>query len=809
MDQKNITKFLNYDGNYAMKWLMEAVYFTISANKNDPIVYKIFNLSDINVSVDDFLDETKKKIDKNKHIDYTKKRSPSELTDSIVTWLYYSIYWVYEIKDIDTKSSRKDQSILHMALKLHYYYLKYITMVDEKSRINKKSVEYAVGTVVRAIEILTKISQKKSAYLTEKYFPEAIDDIFVNFIDTIKNDYVEKECLFIKKDPDRKGEIFIKYDNPHIGIAFQLLPSRRLSKGYSKESEGNQDVENHNIIDYLLQGYLDVQKIVNLEKGKSARSNSSKLIGRCLDQVTQNEKLLMQSIDKVQNDNEETIEDGIYKDLKVRAALQEDVKVIPDQYKQRMINRSFSASIARQNKILNSAYDVPPFENLSVVIKHLASSRLDLEFTNKNLYLSVFILSIVLGRDYLEILELLIKEKSNECLIAVNKKLITVKLDHKLFGSSLKKFSVKNGKNISFNLPTGVVALYEYMRRQLLSLPEGSQEDLYNNEKQYIKFIEELMESCPNHVNFDLKNTWKILVVYSKNSFENNIASLCCIGKYITLDKSAMSYTSTHKSGQIHSNFINDIHNNLGIRKCINHLLWIDETEVKENYLFDKKMEYVGSNRLVKNEEIKKYFSYMRRAIQLEDDQIKYFNLYAIYARYALSLLLATRYGKASSNLKDISFELNLIRIIEKSDDRQSGVRFIPLCKQANKIIRKYKSLCSALGFKGDNIYFLDGNKRHILYGENKKTLVKIFNEDYSIDQSILDFIQYVPLNFGRHIAVKVAGEMNLNLYYMQAMMGHYSKGAEQFGYVSTTNSQDYILKVSGFFAKVGRVYGI
>ncbi len=199
----------------------------------------------------------------------------------------------------------------------------------------------------------------------------------------------------------------------------------------------------------------------------------------------------------------------------------------------------------------------------------------------------------------------------------------------------------------------------------------------------------------------------------------------------------------------------------------------------------------------------------MRRAMLLEDDQIKYFNLYSIYARYALGLLLATRYGRVSCNLKDVSFELNLIRIIEKSDDKRTGVRFIPLCREAKIIIRKYKSLCSELGLMGNDIYFINKGKKQILYGENKKVLVNIMHQDYDLDQNILDFIQKVPLNFGRHIKVKVSAERNFNMYYMQTMMGHYTKGTEQIGIVSSTDSKDYIVKTSSFLGKIGKSYGI
>jgi hypothetical protein len=86
---------------------------------------------------------------------------------------------------------------------------------------------------------------------------------------------------------------------------------------------------------------------------------------------------------------------------------------------------------------------------------------------------------------------------------------------------------------------------------------------------------------------------------------------------------------------------------------------------------------------------------------------------------------------------------------------------------------------------------------------------VNIFNRGYGLDQYILDFIRKVPLNFGRHIVGKGAVEKNFNIYYLQTMKGHYTKGTEQLGVVSTTDSQDYIFTTSAFLERIGKEYGI
>jgi len=807
--QNNIEKFLQYDGDYAKQWLAQSVNFTIAHNKNDKLISTIFNLSNIETDINTFLADVEKYMKEDSDAKYDKKRSPEELQKHIITWVYYSVFWAFDLKEVNKKNNRKYQLITYMALQFHYHYLQYITRVDEESRINIKSLEYAAMTVGRAIEILAKIAQQNSAYLSEKYFPANKDDLFHHFINIIENDYVEKECYFIKKNTEGSHEIFIKYENSHIGVDFQLLPSRRLSKG-SNSTENNDSIdENNKITQYLLQGSLEYEKIVNLEKGKRANKNKSKANGRHYDHVTQTEKLEKDNAGDRENAREESIEDNMQKYPKIRASLSSDIETIPDQFRQRMINRAMSSSIAKQNRMSSSTYEIPPMENLSIFIQYLSNNVTDQGATKRNFYISIFILSLFTGRPYLEIIYLLIDGKINGCTVNTEKKLFSLQFDNKIFGSVIEDFSMNNGKKISFHLPEGIALLFVSLKKQILLMTSNAREELYENEKEYIKCIKQERDLCPVYINIDFNNTWKILAVYSQNYYENNLASLFCIGKYTTIDRSALSYTSTHKSGQIHSHFLIKIYSELGMNNLIKILTGSDEIDLDEKVFFDKKMEYVGSSRVVEIEESKKFFSKMRRAILREEDPIKYFNLYAVYARYALSILLGTRYGRVSCNLKYISLELNVLRIIEKADDKQSAVRFIPLCKQAKTIIKKYKSLCSELGLPDDDIFFIKKKKNQLLFGNNKTILANMFSHEYDLDDHVLDFIRKVPLNFGRHIVHKVAVEQNFNMYYVKTLMGHYSKGTEQLGMASTIDTQDYIIETSRFLGKIGRLYGV
>ena len=81
--------------------------------------------------------------------------------------------------------------------------------------------------------------------------------------------------------------------------------------------------------------------------------------------------------------------------------------------------------------------------------------------------------------------------------------------------------------------------------------------------------------------------------------------------------------------------------------------------------------------------------------------------------------------------------------------------------------------------------------------------------EKLELPQSLIEFVKLVPLNIGRHIISKYGIEHNFNQHYIDAFLGHYVAGAEQFGTYSTLNTKKYIDKMRTLLQNISNIYGI
>ena len=81
--------------------------------------------------------------------------------------------------------------------------------------------------------------------------------------------------------------------------------------------------------------------------------------------------------------------------------------------------------------------------------------------------------------------------------------------------------------------------------------------------------------------------------------------------------------------------------------------------------------------------------------------------------------------------------------------------------------------------------------------------------KDFNADKELINFLEKVPLNIGRHIISKYAIENNLNGFYLETFLGHYVSGAEQFGTFSNLNFKEYIKTMREFLSQIAEIYGI
>ena len=106
-----------------------------------------------------------------------------------------------------------------------------------------------------------------------------------------------------------------------------------------------------------------------------------------------------------------------------------------------------------------------------------------------------------------------------------------------------------------------------------------------------------------------------------------------------------------------------------------------------------------------------------------------------------------------------------------------------------------------------DNIYLIDQQTNKIQIYKNK--LAVDIAEKLELENNIIEFVKLVPLNIGRHIISKYGIEHNFNQHYIDAFLGHYVAGAEQFGNYSTLNMKKYIEKMRTLLQNISNIYGI
>lgn len=320
----------------------------------------------------------------------------------------------------------------------------------------------------------------------------------------------------------------------------------------------------------------------------------------------------------------------------------------------------------------------------------------------------------------------------------------------------------------------------------------------------YFKSMKGLINEFDKKIIIDLKNIWKITLSLSKIFFGDDTIAMLSIAKYQRNDTAKLSYSSTQRFSQKHSLFVEKISTFLDLPKVINKLLNI-EYKPSRNSFSTIESNYAGAHRALEHDISRNFFKIMYDLIIQEEDKYKKFNLISIYIRYAMSILCATRDSNNSSSIKNISFLMHTQMITEKSDSNLSGIRIIPLCNKIENLINYYNEASQKLNIKLDYISLYDNNQ---FIKFNKKSAFKIIG-NISSDKWLQDFIEFIPVNVGRHIITQYKIEKKFNAIYIATFLGHYGSGEEQLGIYSPLNLPQYIHYIRENMENIANLYGI
>lgn len=826
MIDKSIEKYFDYNGTHALINILKAAQYIFSHSKDEPLLDEILELSGIGMDAPIFLkymDEQLEVLEMKSSSTLSFKKmshSPKQLQGNVITRLYYALYWAYGLDKKEVFDY--PQRLARIVLLFHKYYLQY--KAEEKRKLSKNEFrdqdffdDCAQG-LVRALEYMAAMVREDNEYLNEVYFPKKDSiDLGEHLFKIATTDVIEKNHFFIMKQ-ESKDENYLLYENVSEDIRIKVQSSRRIQSGSDEKTKRNQK-----IVGYFAHDLEQYHKLINLVfKGIriGSKGGSRKKYNR---QYAQREDFESE-LYRVENNTSEIItheesQEVLQKARKKYRAIpkndeeiEESASSVQNSDNQRKINRAFSANVTKKSLKLTVDYTIPIKAHLKKFILSLSDKSFSEDFSYDDFFFTVFLLSCLTGLGHEQIVSM-VWEKNHLAVLNLNEKIVSVKLDKTLFAKEKNsEYMKKGGKEISYLIPPLMVILVRKIKLVLeMSLQEVSSDTQYKIlqskqvNKWYEQYISKKVKVFGKKIVIKPKQMWRMVEAYKKETLKEEMSTLFCVGKYQMIDRSKMAYTSTHNQGQIHAEFIVSLYNDLGMHEVISDFLNEDPLHHLPKGQIDTMFKYAGSSRSLDVESSKRFFIEMKKLILREENTTLHFNLISIYTKFALSILLGTRTFLQSTSLENISFSLHILSISEKASTLLSGIRVIPLCEKAEKIIKQYRYACDTCKIPHDDVYLLQKEKVDLY----TKALAELTLKEVGADELLRRFVSEVPVNTGRHIVTNEARERNFNGYYLDAFLGHYSSGEEQLGIFSTLDMSDYIKQCRELMESIADKYGV
>jgi len=591
-----IAKYFQYDQEEALLNLLIAVQFIFSHSKDERLLDDILELSGIEIEAPLFLKEIdqqimyiKSGVDEKKY--YKKmKRSPRPLQDHVITWLYYALFWAYDLGKDKQDRIEYPQQLSRVVLHFHYYYLLYKeaeqqTFVDKTRHQGVAFFNNIAQVLTRVFEYMAYMHKEANEVLREVYFPKGVVDLAENFMQLVVNNPTVRSHFFIMKQESDNSN-YLLYENRSDGICIGIPPSRRIQPGSNNELERNK-----NIVHYFSKGLKSYLRL-KVVKFKGINRESTKRQKRKKSQYTQREDFEFNMVSLEEKVSEDPTTEEIHESKRgwkkrVRSSLEATSKeeYIPNSYEQFRINTAFSASVTKRALKLMVDYETPSKMHIRGFLQTIVKSKYDDTFSYDDMYISVFLFSVLTGFSYQDIVSAIFG-RGDVMRLDLDNGSVDIALDKTLFAKDEHtKYLLNSTKKISYALPSLVVMLVQQIKRVIsTNLKDIDIDIIYEilcspyNTKRYEKYIEGIVSSYKYKLVLNPKQLWRIIESYRKDALKEEMSSLFCTGKYLISDRGKMAYTSMHKKGQIHAIFLSSLYRELGIHDVIAKLLGIDGT---------------------------------------------------------------------------------------------------------------------------------------------------------------------------------------------------------------------------------------
>jgi len=770
-----ISKYLDYSSNKKYFYEFTIVIEQILHLFPDIDYHQdILNLHNLNKKL--FLKEidaySRKKIKRDKCF----KRVQEEIQDKAYLWSYYALYSALELhKQSFIIKDSKLERIVKLAFQYHICYFEAINQSEDPQLKRLKNLGIAL---VRVIEILIAFWKSQNDELIKLYFYNN-NNILFDFIDILSNTNEMKKYVVF---PDKDTKNRIKYDRYII-----INTSRRL---YSNDDMLDSILQLNDDFQSFFDGDFNISRHnkYTTRKGLTRPSiNNEDEVEQVLTHPVAFRHLSKNRAEQIEQHSREMI---INRDV--------EYEHIPNAFRQRLRNRAISANITKNNLISSKSYDLPPKALLKEFINFLFNK--EKKNQDSKVYNIIFIFGVLSGQSYDRTIAIL-NNKSDLIGVNLKKNEIWTKINKDLFSRKINEIYFENNvKRVYFQIPYLVSLALAQAKKHIKQSDDKYESDEFK--KKYLQYLKDSESNFYKTININFNYIHRMSIAYMREQGQEDLSAMFCTAIYSQNETAKIAYASIHSSVEYYSDYIEKMYIELDIHKALAVFLDLKNFSKQNKSKILDHREYSGSNLLVKKIVSQSFFSKLFDLVQVEKCKYRKFNYIAIYVRYSLSILAGTRTFNDSASLEDISYEFKIMKLSEKSQTKIAGMRIIPLSDTALSLIKFYQEECKKLS--------LDIKSFYIFYNEDFESLTADnINSLTDINEQIKEFINNVPLNFGRHIFTKYAIERGITSNYIDAFLGHYSAGLEQFGIYSTLDYPAYINKITNLTNMLAKIYNI
>jgi integrase len=464
---------------------------------------------------------------------------------------------------------------------------------------------------------------------------------------------------------------------------------------------------------------------------------------------------------------------------------------------------SISAAIAKSKLQLPSLYKIPSAGSLASFCNYLIHSVENKEqiLDEKNKYaIAIFIIAIIMGIKPSIVVELFFSKDKYD----VDDNTIEIEVSAEHF-AKYKQFDEEMGvrtiNKIRYKIPFELVHLVDATRRF---------DPIVFDEKDFPKRIQLFAKKFGKTIKLNFNNLFSSSLIHRKLVYSNINTEILLATQNIDQNLTpTLAYTATSTNASEYSNWLNEYMVILGLKEPLQKYLFGKSFNQAVLFDFSQKTELLGSRKLIKKES---FIDFLREIELLREerrlDKYAKFNIYSIYVRYTLSLLLGTRDFSISVDLDRISWKNNIIVIKEKGKYKNSGYRMVPLTSLAKQILQNYLKALEKLKISEKRIILLDNDKVLPSTISNIKKVFQKFSF-FEKHQNLYKKLDAVPLNLGRHLITSMVTAAGASRDDLNAYMGHGVNGGEVLGMYSFHNAKMYREKFELIINEVADIYNL